>query len=147
MVLGPYLVAYNLKITLKLIFHSAFPQYIRFVGNKVFKRNTCWCEKIFDVNIRTTNYMRDLLNGHNNISGMYLMSLLLTQIAKSKITKSPWWLKRLRSKPTIVLEKSKSLDLVIRGRCNFKGGTFSQYITTLTSLVTIGIVINGIRCF
>ena len=34
------------------------------------------------------NYMRDLLNGRNNINDMNLISPLLTKIAKLKITRS-----------------------------------------------------------
>ena len=36
---------------------------------------------------------------------------------------------------------------VIEGSCNFMNGSFSQYFTTLTSFVEIGIVAVAIQCF
>ena len=41
-------------------------------------------------------------------------------------------------------EYSKSKDQMIKRSCDFKGGSFFQYVTNLTSLVTIVIVINEI---
>ena len=36
---------------------------------------------------------------------------------------------------------------MIKASCDFKGGSFLQYVTTLTSLVTICVVINAISRF
>ena len=39
-----------------------------------------------------------------------------------------------------------SKDHLIEGSCEFRDGSSSQYVTTLTSLVTIDIVIVEIKC-
>ena len=37
---------------------------------------------------------------------------------------------------------SERIDYVIKVSCGFKGGSFMQQVTTLSSLVTISIVVN-----
>ena len=41
----------------------------------------------------------------------------------------------------IVHEKSKSLDRMIKGSCDFMEGSFSLYVTTLSGVVAIGIMV------
>ena len=41
--------------------------------------------------------------------------------------------------------KSKSLDHVIKGSCDFMGGTSSLYVTTLPGFVAVGIVVVEIK--
>ena len=47
----------------------------------------------------------------------------------------------------IVKEKTKSLDHVIKGSCDFMEGSSSLYKTTLPGLVAIGIVAVETKCF
>ena len=47
----------------------------------------------------------------------------------------------------IVYEKSKSLDHMIKGSCDFMEGSFSLYVTTLSGVVAIGIMVVEIKYF